>query len=159
MGWWGGGGGGGVGEWREEGRQHALFQPNHKVSGAKRDIKRKIYEKREESVKICTDILFPPPSVCLQPHDSFPHSLLFLSGPGRRLPLPLLPLAFSEGSTGWNPISTPPFAFQQSFQSLALDSALWSGFRPLMNSDDADKRWWHSLTSGTRWWSLEFLMT
>lgn len=98
-------------------------------------------------------------AACLQPDGSFPHGLLSLLGPGTLLPSHCCHGLALKAARGWNPISTPPFAFQQSFQSLALDSLLLSGFRPLMNSDDGDKRWWHSpLMSGTCQWSLEFVM-
>lgn len=96
---------------------------------------------------------------CLQPDGAFPHRLLFLSGPDSLLSCHCCHGLVLKAAQGGNPISTVPFASQQSFQSLALDSLLWSGFRPLMNSDDGDKRWWHSpLMSGTCRWSLEFLM-
>lgn len=96
---------------------------------------------------------------CLKPDDSFPHGLFFLLGPGRLLPCYCCHGLALKAAQGWNPISTLPFAFQQSLQSLALDSPPDPDSDLLMNSDDGDEWWWHSpLMSGTCQWSLEFLM-
>lgn len=156
---------GGEGRWRrrwgerrrEATRVPALFQPSQKVNGEKWVRKGRIQKKMESSILKYALIWCFLPSCLLQPDDSFPCGSLVLLGPGRLCHC-CHGLAL-KAAQGWNPISTLPFAFQQSFQSLALDSLLWSGFRPLMNSNDGDKWWWHSpLTSGTCQWSLEFLM-
>lgn len=104
----------------------------------------------EESIKMYSLLILCCFSPFL-PYGSFPKVYFSLWGRAS----PLLPWALAQG---WNPFSTPPFPSQQSFQSPALDSLLWSGFG-LMSSDDGDKWWWHSpLMSGMCQWSFEFIM-
>lgn len=151
-----------LGEREEEGKQHACrlcSEQTGRTWRRKETIREKRRKKSRDTPKNMYKYNFLSFPCWILPDDYFPPWFTFPLRAGSLLPLLPLPWACSKAARGLNPISTQPLALQHSYQRLALDSPLWSEFRPLMNGSDGDKRWWHSARwSRTRWWSLEFLM-
>lgn len=148
--------------WEEEGSNtHAGFVPTKPESVWRKwgeKIERLRKEKKQRNLLKYALILFVILSRLPTAWWLFSQRFTFPLRADRLFAFATVAMGSLKAAQGLNPISTLPSALQQSYQRLALDSLLWSGFRPLMNSDDEDKWWWHSQMSRTCHWSLEFLM-